>query len=110
MLLAIQVVHTLIAVINFAALFYMAYAHWTGRGREGLLRLCYLAIVIEAIAIIPFGLSCPITLYVEANWSRGTPAMLVPREYSKGFIEFGGALLAFALMPVIYRHFRPRPE
>ena len=86
MLLALQIVHTLIALVNFAALFYMVYAHWTGK-RTRLLKFCYLAIVLEAITIIPFGLSCPVSLWVKHNYPAGTPDILIPKWVSIRLIE-----------------------
>lgn len=109
MLFTLQVFHTFVAVVNFVALFYMVYAHWTGK-RTPFLRFCYFAIVVEAIAIVPFGLSCPISLWVKNNYPVGTPDILIPKWFSKRLIEWGAALLIFALVPIVYRHFRPRPE
>ena len=102
MLVLLRLVHTIIALVNFAALFYMIYAHWTGR-RTPLLRWCYLAITLEAIAIIPFGLRCPITLAVDRWWPPGTPDILIPYWVSVRLIEWGGVLLAIALAPLAYR-------
>ena len=109
MLVAVQFIHTLIAFVNFGALFYMIYSHWTGR-RTRLLKFCYWAIVIEVIAIIPFGLSCPITLWVKANFPIGTSDILLPHWVSRKLIEWGAVLLTISLAPLAYRRLRPRTE
>lgn len=108
MLLALQIAHTFIALVNFAALFYMIGCHWTGRRDGALLKFCYFAIAVEAVAIIPFGFSCPISLYVKYNFPEGTRDILFPRAISKNLIEAGGWLFTIAMLPVFYRWFVPK--
>ena len=107
MLLALQIFHTFVALVNFAALFYMLYAHWSGK-RTRLLKFCYFVIVVEAIVIIPFGLSCPISLWVKHNYPLGTPDILIPKWVSKRLIEWGSVLLTIGLTPLGYRWLRAR--
>lgn len=102
MLFALQLLHTVIAVVNFACLFYMAWAHWTRRAPP-YLRVAYVLIAIEAVAIIPFGLSCPIAHFVEHVWGPGTPDILLPNWLSRWLIEAGVWLFGLAMAPVIVR-------
>jgi len=107
MLFTLQLAHTLIAVLNFACLFYMAWVHWTRRGGR-FLRFAYWVLALEAIAIIPFGLSCPIAHFVDHVWGTGVPDILLPKWLSRWLIEAGIWLFALAMAPVLVRWVRRR--
>jgi hypothetical protein len=108
MLFTVQLLHTLIAGLNFACLFYITWVHWTRRGGGRLLRFAYWAIAIEAIAIIPFGLSCPIAHFVDHVWGREAPDILLPKWFSRWLIEAGVWLFVFAMVPPTVRWNRRR--
>lgn len=108
MLFTVQLVHTLIAVLNFLCLFYMAWAHWMRRGDGRLLRITYWVIAFEAVAIIPFGLSCPIAHFVDYVWGPGTPDILLPNWFSRWLIEAGVWLFLLAMLPPLVRWSRRR--
>ena len=108
MLFIVQLVHTAIAVVNFTCLFYMAWAHWTRRGHPGLLRVAYGIIALEAVAIIPFGLSCPIALWVDRVWGTDVPDILMPKWASRWLIEAGVWLFLLAMLPPFVRWARRR--
>jgi len=108
MLFTVQLSHTLIALLNFACLFYMTWAHWTRRGGGRLLRFAYWVIALEAVAIIPFGLSCPIAHFVDRVWGTDVPDILLPKRFSRWLIEAGVWLFAFAMVPPLVRWRRRR--
>jgi hypothetical protein len=97
MLLLIQTLHTLIAVWNIGCLLFMNVCHALDRSPP-LLKLAYLSIAIEGLAIIPFGFVCPIRLLVDHWYSPQADDILIPRPVAVWIMPVGMALLATAVL------------
>lgn len=107
MLLVIQVVHTAVAAWNYYCLCYMIYCHATGR-RTGMLVAAYVTVAIEAAAILPFNLACPLRLLVDRMYSPYTNDMLLPPALGRLVMPVGIGLLLVALGIKAVRAFRMR--
>ena len=80
MLLFIQVVHTAVAAWNYYCLCYMIYCHATGR-KTGMLVAAYVTVAIEAAAILPFKLTCPLRLLVDRLTAVGQAIVTTTNRY-----------------------------
>lgn len=96
-LFLLQLLHTLVTAWNYAALFYMIYAHAVGK-RGFLLTLSYASIAMEGLAILPFRLTCPLRVLVTRLYSAETPDILIPMPWSDWIMPTGMALLLLALL------------
>lgn len=96
MLLIIQVVHTAVAAWNYYCLLYMIYCHMTRR-KTGTLVAAYITIAVEAAAILPLKLVCPIRLLVDRLYSPSVNDMLLPPVLGRLVMPVGIALLLIAL-------------
>lgn len=96
MLLIIQVLHTAIAAWNYYCLLYMIYCHATRR-KTRMLIAAYVTIAVEAAAILPFGLFCPIRLLVDRLYSPYTNDMLLPPALGRLVMPVGIALLFISI-------------
>jgi len=104
-LLVIQTVHTVITAWNFFSLLYIIYAH--ARSINGfLLRLCYLSILVEAAAIIPFGFTCPLRLIVDHYYSPRHNDILAPVAYVKWIMPAGIVLFFTGQTIRLYKRMR----
>ncbi len=105
MLFFIQLLHSIIAVFNFVCLFYMIWAHWTGR-KGVFITVCYWALAIESISVLAFKFTCPISILVARLWSPQTPNILFPVYISQYYLEIGTGLLIIAIAVKIFRRNR----
>ncbi len=102
MLLLIQTVHTLIAVWNLGCLLCINWCHLLGRW-TAFLKWAYLSILIEGLAILPFGLVCPIRLLVDRWYSPQTDDILIPRPLAIWIMPVGLLLVATAVLALVVR-------
>lgn len=107
MLFVIQVVHTVVAAWNYFCLCYMIFCHATGR-KTGMLVAAYVTIAIEAAAILPFRLACPLRLLVDRLYSPYTNDMLLPPVLGRLVMPVGIGLLFVALGVRAVRAIRTR--
>ncbi len=107
MLFAIQVVHTAIAAWNYYCLCYMIYCHVAGR-KTRMLAAAYVTIAVEAAAVLPFKLACPLRLLVDRLYSPYTNDMLLPPALGRLVMPVGIGLLLIALGIKAFRALRPR--
>ncbi|MGH8541615.1 MAG: hypothetical protein ACRETW_14075 [Stenotrophobium sp.] len=96
MLLAIQTAHTFIAVWNIGCLLYMNYCHAAGKCTK-LLKIAYISIAAEIVAILPFGFVCPIRLLVDRWYSVSTADILIPMHIAVWIMPAGIFLFATSL-------------
>ncbi len=74
----------------------MIWSHWNGASGV-LLKISYFAIILEVLAILPFGFVCPIEVIVNYYWSPDTRSILFPGYIAEWFIEVGAILLIIAV-------------
>jgi hypothetical protein len=107
MLLVIQIVHTAVAAWNYYCLCYMIYCHAAGR-KTRMLVTAYVTIAVEAAAILPFKLACPLRLLVDRLYSPYTNDMLLPPALGRLVMPVGIGLLLVALGTKAFRTLRTR--
>jgi len=60
-------------------------------------------VVIELVAIIPFGCVCPLRVLVDHYWGPETPDQVLPGALTAWFIEAGLFLMGAALLLFLLR-------
>jgi len=108
-LLAIQAIHTVIAIWNIGCLLYMNYCHATGRWNKFLF-IAYVTIAIEGLCIIPFGFVCPLRLLVDRWYSPDVNDILIPATVSIWIMPFGITLFVTSLLLLVGRRLAARPS
>lgn len=102
MLTLIQTLHTAIAIWNIGCLLCMNYCHAAGKWTP-FLKVAYISILIEAIAIIPFGFVCPVRLLVDKWYSPETADILIPYHIAVWIMPVGMGLLASSILFALAR-------
>jgi hypothetical protein len=102
MLFTLQIIHTLIAVWNYFCLFTMNACHYKNINPR-ILKVAYISIAIEILAIVPFGFVCPIRIIVDHFWSIYTDDILIPAKIARLIMPLGIGLFVLSWIPVIAR-------
>jgi len=102
MLQFIQTIHTLIAVWNIGCLLFINGCHVLGRW-NAFLKWAYLSILVEGLAIIPFGFVCPIRLLVDRWYSPDADDILIPRPIAIWIMPVGLLLVVTAVLALVVR-------
>ena len=100
MLLLLQILHTFIAVYNYFCLSYIIYCHLKNISNL-FLKIAYVCIGIELLAIIPFKFICPIRIIVDKLYSPETADILFPNPIARLILPVGMGVVGICVLTKI---------
>jgi hypothetical protein len=108
-LVLLQAVHTAVTLYNYACLFYIISCHVRGR-HTFFLKIAYISIGIEAVALLGFGFACPLRVLVDRLYSPFTADTFFPDFAARLIMPVGIALFLVAVLTGLLARRRRKPK
>lgn len=107
----VKLIHTVITLVNTGAVFYILWCGITGR-QDRWLVVALILIAAETIALIAFGLVCPLQLLMRhlEGVEHGVHDMFLPGWFASNIVQVMTPLTVIGLILVARNHWRRRGQ